>query len=210
MWYNQLWDNELKNSCSVLAFLDFLKYEYYIDVSRDSIVVLLNWLEKAMVFSRLWWAAAGKVYPAIQRYIRWKYDLEMRIEVWNINQINDGKWHLIAYKWANKLYLSFTADKVVTRKEIDKMKATNWHFVYYENWVVADNLGGILIKWSYEDIIYAYEKGLFYYNTRRFSAGDDKTQAVLEKAKAIWQAREKNKFERPFISPQELKNLWII
>lgn len=215
--YNQIWDSDLKNSCSVLAFLDYVKEEYYIDARRDKVVTLLNWLEKVGAFFRLWGADAGVIYPALKRYLKSTYDIDMEIVLGNIKQINDWKAHVLGFKGANKAYLSYTGDLVVTEEEVDAMRVSNGHFVCYKNGIVRDNLGGIRIKWDYNLIMSAYDRGLFYYNTRRFIPGNDKTRKIANKAIELWMAREKawgNKEKgdrngRPYVTLQELKNLKV-
>lgn len=207
MWYNQIWDIDLKNSCSVLALLDYLKYEYYIEIPRDSILILLDYLKRMEAWFPKWWADAWVVYPAIVKYIKWRYWLSIKIKVGNIEKINDGRGHILGFKWANKKYLSLTSDKEVTSKDIDEMQVSNWHFIYYENNVVADNLWWILIRWTYENIQYAYHKWLFYYNTREFEPADDKTRRVAEYCKRVGKSRRDLWWKNYFLTPQELKKL---
>ena len=210
MEYNQIGDTNLKNSCSILAFLDYIKYEYYIEVQYDSIVSFLKYLEKASAWFPKWGADAGVIYPAIQKYIKWKYKLNMQIKVWNIKQINDTKGHVLGFKGANKKYLELTKDYLITKEDIDAMKVSNGHFIYWEDGVMQDNLGGIRVRWTYDLILYAYEKWLFYYNTREFLPWDSQTMRLIEKTKAIGKQRKEDGWKDTFLSITELKNLKLI
>ncbi len=210
--YNQLLQKQTWYACSVYALLNQIKYDYGVVVPLDTILTTLTYLEKIGAFFPTQWASASVIYPAIQKYISWKLGLVFKIETSTISQMDIDKGYILGFKKAIKLYTELTKDWELTIADLDKialLSKSQGHFHFLKRWVLIETLWGYEYKVSKDTLLYGLKKDLYYPTVRRFVPATPKTVEVCLKSMTIVKNRRDAWWKNPFISLQELKDLFL-
>jgi len=193
MWYNQLAQKQTNYSCSIYAFLNIIKYDYWIEMKVDNILKLIIYMEKIGALLT-WWASAWIIYPALVKYVEWKTGFKLKIVKWTIDTIDNKKWWILWLKKSNKTYIELSKDWVITKSDIDKIVQTKkwyWHFHMFKKNTILETLWGFPYRLMKLNLEYAYNQWLYYTSTRAFIPWDERTEKMqkflIKVAKEKWE-----------------------
>ena len=178
--YNQLAQKQTHYSCSVYAFLNIIKYDYWIEIKVGNILNIIIYMEKIGALLK-WWASANIIYPALVKYVEWKTGFKMKTIKWNISTIDSKKWWVLWYKRSNKTYIELSEDWEITKEDVDKIVKTKkwyWHFHVWKRNVILETLWGFPYKMKKSNLKYSESKDLYYYSTRAFIPRDERTEKM--------------------------------
>ena len=204
--YNQNLQKQTHYSCSIYAFLNMIKYDFWVTLKIDWILKIVIYMEKIWALLPRW-AYASIIFPALLKYIKWKTWFNIKMEKTTINKINSNYWYILGFKKANRFYKSLAIDWKITKDEIDKIRDSKkwyWHFHYYKRWTIVETWWGFRYKLTLGNLIYMFEQGLYYPSCRRFYAWDEKTRKLQKKLIRLW------KLNKKLISYDEFKDKYIV
>ena len=178
MFYNQLAQKSTNYSCSVYAFLNVIKYDFWLEIPVDTILKIVIYLEKIWALLP-WWSYAGILFPAIIKYTEYKTWFKLIIVKWTINNIDNKKAWILWYKKADSKYINLAKDWTITRSDIDTINKNTkfwWHFHMWKRNTVIETLWWFAYRLMRLNLKYAHSKGMYYDAVRAFIPWDERTE----------------------------------
>jgi len=177
MSYNQLAQKQTNYACSVYAYLNAIKHDFGIKLKIDWILKIVIYMEKIGALLPKW-AYASVIYPALNRYTKWKTWFSLKIEKWTLNTIDPDKWYILGFKKGSRTYLGLSKDWI-DKDDIDTIRNTTsfyWHFHFWKRNTIDESLGDFTYNMPLEVLKYASD--IYYPTTRRIVADSPESKRV--------------------------------
>lgn len=201
MWYNQTKQETTKYSCTVYTFLHLILLDFGVRIPDDMIIKFVYYLEKIWVLVLNKWASFSIIYPAMVKYVNWKYWVKLEVKTSSISAWLDdiSAWSLWIKKLTTQGQKLWTSDWVFTKEDVDKSLTFknaygHNHWVKKGNksdkWIIFDSWNGVNYECDLETLKYWVTKNLYYDTSRAIVPKDEFTKrlqkALIFKAKKKW------------------------
>ena len=201
MWYNQTKQETTKYSCTVYTFLHLILLDFGVRIPDDMIIKFVYYLEKIWVLVLNKWASFSIIYPAMVKYVNWKYWVKLEVKTSSISAWLDdiSAWSLWIKKLTTQGQKLWTSDWVFTKEDVDKSLTYknaygHNHWVKKGNksdkWIIFDSWNGVNYECDLETLKYWVTKNLYFDTSRAIVAKDEFTKrlqkALIFKAKKKW------------------------
>jgi len=224
--YNQYLDYRIRNSCTIVTFLNILKYNYWIFVIPNFFIKITIFLEKLWFISLSKWATFWIIYPAMVRNLNKKLWLKFKLIKTTIPKLKENNkfiWSLWIKKYSTRRYWRLRDDWDINMMDLDTLVEISgwiWHNLAYTPkmwWKIIDTKWENPQSMSIEVLKKWYEYWLFRATLRTIVPANLETWEVVKLTKKMARAEyrwildnfNKHNFENPYFEKaQKLYLYW--
>jgi len=202
---NQYENDYTKNWCGPVTILNIMKYRYAITVNQNFLMSFCIWL----AWLKFWSSEDGAVFSWLYSWFVWainrKLQLNFKVVTNKISKLKSSDWRTYwvwIKKYSSRKYNLISKDWIVTKDEIDYLKAHNlgvWHNLAFDwtGWgYLIDTNGTKIFKFPLENLKYWQENNLFRDNIRTIEPNDEETKQVCALCIRLFQAEKKWKLDQ--------------
>ena len=204
--YNQYLDYRTKNSCTIVTFLNILKYDYNIFVIPSFFIKATVFLEKLWFINITKWATFWIIYPAMVRHLNKKLWLNFKLVKTTIPQLKETDkltYSLGIKKYSSRRYWKAWSDRRISLIDIDMLsEMTGWigHNLWYTPrmwWKIIDTKGENPNNMSVKVLKAWYKADLFWGTLRTIvpNPKDKRTIEIVKITKLMARAEYRNKLD---------------